>query len=278
MNSFELNWKSKDGLNLFGRVWEPSERKPKAVICHVHGLGEHSGRYFHVAEVFANSGYTMLSFDLRGHGRSGGARGHLPSFDSYMDDVDLLFEQARSRHPGLPMLLYGHSLGGIIVLNYGLKRKPDIRGVIATGPGLHTALEQQPVKMILSRVLGALTPNATMPSGLDARMLSHDPSIVDAYVNDPLVHNKVTLGFGRNMLNAVRYTLDHAAEFSLPLLLVHGKEDVIAFPSSSIEFAAPLKDKCTLMLWDGLYHEVHNEPEKAEVLNAMTIWMDARLV
>ena len=277
MNSFELNWKSKDGIDLFGRVWEPSERKPKAVICHVHGLGEHSGRYVHVAQAFTKAGYAMLCFDLRGHGRSGGERGHISSIDDYMQDIDSLFEQARSRYAGLPILLYGHSLGGILVLNYGLRRKPDVKGVIATGSGLHTALEQQPIKITLARVLGALIPTVAMPSGLDAKMLSHDPSIVEMYVNDPLVHDKVTLGFGRNMIGATRYALDHAAEFSLPLLLIHGKEDKIAFPSSSIEFAAPLKEKCTLMLWDGLYHEVHNEPEKAEVLDAMTIWMDARL-
>jgi acylglycerol lipase len=277
VKSFELNWKSKDGLDLFGRAWEPMECKPKAVICHVHGLGEHSGRYVHAAQAFTKACHIMLSFDLRGHGCSGGARGHLPSFDSYLDDVDVLLEQARSRYPGLPLLLYGHSLGGTIVLGHGLKRKPDVSGVIATGSALHTALELQPVKKTLVRVLGALMPNASMPSGLDVNMLSHDPSVIKAYVNDPLVHNKVTLGFGRNMLDAVHYILDHAAEFPLPLLMVHGKEDVIAFPSSSIEFAAPLMDKCTLMLWDGLYHEVHNEPEKDKVLNAMILWMDARL-
>ncbi len=277
MNSFELSWKSKDGLVLFGRAWEPVERKPKAVICHVHGLGEHSGRYVHVAQSFTKAGYAMLGFDLRGHGRSGGARGHIPSFDALMDDIDLLIEQARSRYPGLPMFLYGHSLGGILVLNYGLRRKPDVKGVLATGPGLHTALELQPVKIALAKVLGALIPTVAMSSGLDAKMISHDPSVVKAYVNDPLVHDRVTLGFGKHMLGATPYALDHAAEFPLPLLLIHGKEDRIAFPSSSIEFAAPLKDKCTLMLWDGLYHEVHNEPEKAEVLNVMTIWMDARL-
>ena len=277
MNSFELSWKSKDGLDLFGRAWEPDERKPKAVICHVHGLGEHSGRYVHVAQAFTKAGYAMLSFDLRGHGRSGGARGHIPSFDAFMDDIDLLIEQARSRYPGLPMFLYGHSLGGILVLNYGLRRRPDVKGVLATGPGLHTALELQPVKIALAKVLGALIPTVAMSSGLDAKMISHDPSVVKAYVNDPLVHDRVTLGFGKHMLGATRYALDHAAEFTLPLLLIHGKEDRIAFPSSSTEFAAPLKDKCTLMLWDGLYHEVHNEPEKAEVLNVMTIWMDARL-
>ena len=277
MNSFELSWKSKDGIDLFGRAWESGERRPKAVICHVHGLGEHSGRYVHVAQAFTNAGYALLSFDLRGHGRSGGARGHIPSFDAFMDDLDILFEQARSRYPGLPMFLYGHSLGGILVLNYGLRRKPDIKGVIATGSGLHTALEQQPIKIALAKVLGALIPNATMPSGLNPGDLSRDHVVVQAYINDPLVHDKVSLGFGKNMLEANRYALDHAAEFPLPLLLMHGKEDKLAFPSSSIEFAAPLKDKCTLMLWDGLYHEVHNEPEKAEVFNAMTTWMDARL-
>ncbi|MCJ7432882.1 MAG: alpha/beta hydrolase [Anaerolineales bacterium] len=277
MNSFELSWKSKDGIDLFGRAWESGKRKPKALICHVHGLGEHSGRYVHVAQAFTNAGYAMLSFDLRGHGRSGGARGHIPSFDAFMDDLDILFEQARSRYPGLPMFLYGHSLGGILILNYGLRRKPDIKGMIATGSGLHTALEQQPIKIALAKVLGTLIPNVSMPSGLNPGDLSRDHVVIQAYINDPLVHDKISLGFGKNMLEANRYALDHAAEFPLPLLLMHGKEDKIAFPSSSIEFAAPLKDKCTLMLWDGWYHEVHNEPEKTKALNTMTIWMDARL-
>jgi alpha-beta hydrolase superfamily lysophospholipase len=129
----------------------------------------------------------------------------------------------------------------------------------------------------MAKALGTLFPKVTMPSGLKPGDLSHDQAVVQAYINDPLVHDRASLGFGKSMLKTNRWTLDHAAEFSLPLLLIHGKEDKIAFPSSSTEFAAPLKDKCTLMLWDGLYHEVHNEPEKAEVLNAMTIWMDARL-
>jgi alpha-beta hydrolase superfamily lysophospholipase len=277
MNSFELSWKSKDGLDLFGRAWEPAERKPKAVICHVHGLGEHSGRYVHVAQAFTKAGYAMLSFDLRGHGRSGGERGHILSIDDYMQDIDSLFEQARARYSGLPMFLYGHSIGAVQVLGYCLRRKPNLKGVITTGPSLHTAVEYQIIKVIMAKALGALFPTVTIPSGLKPGDLSRDQAVVQAYINDPLVHDKVSLGFGRSMLEANRYALDHAAEFSLPLLLIHGKEDKIAFPSSSIEFAAPLKDKCTLLLWDGLYHEVHNEPEKAEVLDAMTIWMDARL-
>ena len=277
MKSIELSWKSKDGLDLFGRAWEPDERKPKAVICHVHGHGEHSGRYVHVAQAFTNAGYAMLSFDLRGHGRSGGARGHISSIDDYLQDIDSLLEQARTRYPNLPMFLYGHSLGAVQTLNYCLRRKPVLKGVIATGPSLHTSIENQKIKVVMAKALGALFPTVTIASSLKPSDLSRDQAVVQAYINDPLVHESMSLGFGKSMLEANRYALEHAVEFSLPLLLIHGKEDAIAFPSSSIEFAAPLKEKCTLMLWEGLYHEVHNEPEKAEVLNAMTIWMDARL-
>jgi alpha-beta hydrolase superfamily lysophospholipase len=112
---------------------------------------------------------------------------------------------------------------------------------------------------------------------LDTVGLSHDPQVVSAYNNDPLVHDKMSLGFGKTMLDVTQWTLDHASEFPAPLLLMHGKEDPVAFPSSSTDFAAPLKDKCTLMLWDGMYHELHNESVKAEVFKTMTIWMDARL-
>ena len=277
MNSFELNWKSKDGLDIFGRAWELAQRQSKAVICHVHGLGEHSGRYAHVAETFANAGYAMISFDLRGHGRSGGARGHIPSFEAYMDDIDLLFEQAHARYHGLPMFLYGHSLGAILAVNYALRRKLNINGVIATGLGIHSVIEQQSVKIALVKTLGSLMPTLQLPTGLDPMTLSRDQVVVDAYIHDPLVHDKASLRFAKTMLAVNRWTLEHAAEFPYPLLLMHGRDDALAFPSSSVEFAAPLKDKCTLMLWDDLYHEIHNEPEKNEVLNTMIIWMDARL-
>jgi alpha-beta hydrolase superfamily lysophospholipase len=107
--------------------------------------------------------------------------------------------------------------------------------------------------------------------------ISRDPAVVQAYINDPLVHDKATLGFGKLMLQVNKWTLDHAANFPLPLLLMHGKKDVIAFPSSSIEFAAALKENCTLILWEDAYHEIHNDLEKVEVFKTMLMWMDARL-
>lgn len=277
MKYFETKWATQDGLNIFAQGWEPDAREIKAVICFVHGLGEHTSRYEHVAEAFSKDGYAMFGFDLRGHGRSDGIQGHFPSIEAVMQDIDLLFEQARQRYPGLPLLLYGHSLGGILVLHYGLKRKPNVKGVVATSSGFHTALESQPAKIMVAKVLGALIPSVSLPSGLDANAISRTQAVVDKYNNDPLKHEKVSLGFGRIMLGVTKWTLQHAGEFSLPLLLMHGKEDKIAFPSSSIEFAASLKDKCTLYLWDDAYHELHNEPEQAEVFKTMQIWMDARL-
>ena len=277
MKHEELKWKSRDGLELFAQVWEPQVVSPRAVVCLVHGVGEHSSRYAHVAEAFGKEGFVLFGFDQRGHGRSGGLRGHITSIEDFLQDIDLLLEQARLRYPGLPIILYGHSLGGILVLHYSLKRKPDIKGVIATSSGLHTAVEEQKLKVVAAKILGSIMPTTQMPSGLDPKALSRDESIVETYINDPLVHDKLSLGFGKVMIGVTAWTLEHAGEFPLPLLLLHGKNDAIAYPSSSTEFAAALKDRCTLVLWDGAYHELHNEPEKMEVFKTMTMWMDARL-
>lgn len=277
MKHFEMNWKARDGLDIFAQSWEPTVLQPKAVVCLVHGLGEHTSRYAHVAEAFGKEGYILFGADLRGHGRSGGARGHISSIEDFMQDIDVLLEQARARYESLPIILYGHSLGGILVLHYGLVRKPEVKGVIATSSGLHTALEKQQVKVLMAKALGSLIPNTSVASGLDPKSISRDEKVVQAYIDDPLVHYKVSLGFGRIMLGITSWTLAHAAEFSLPLLLMHGKADMLAFPSSSMEFAVPLNEKCTLVLWNDAYHELHNEPEKNEVFKTMTIWMDARL-
>lgn len=277
MKNFETSWKTHDGLNIFAQGWEPTVLQPKAVVCLVHGLGEHSSRYAHVADAFGKEGFITFGADLRGHGRSDGARGHISSIEDFMKDIDILLEQAGARYAGLPIILYGHSLGGILVLHYGLLRKPKIKGVIATSSGLRTALEDQPLKIAMAKMLGSIIPTVSIASGLNAKAISRDERVVEIYQNDPLVHDKVSLGFGKTMIGVVAWTLAHANEFPLPLLLLHGKADAITFPAGSIEFAAALKDKCTLVLWDDAYHELHNEPEKDKVFKTMTLWMDARL-
>lgn len=277
MKTFQSTWKSSDGLKIFAHGWEPDSQSPKAVVCLVHGLGEHTLRYAHVAEVFANEGFAMFGADLRGHGNSEGPKGHFPSIEIVLNDIDLLLDQARKRFPGLPLFLYGHSLGGILVLYYGLKRKTDLKGVISSSPGLHNALEKQPFKIIMAKILGSLMPANTITSGLDVNAISHDPEVIRLYKNDPLVHDKISLGFGKVMLKVTRWTLEHAGEFPLPLLLLHGMADTIAFPSGSIDFAEAMNGKCKLATWDDAYHELHNETVKNEVIQTMTAFIKDHL-
>jgi alpha-beta hydrolase superfamily lysophospholipase len=276
MKQIEHSLRTADGLTLHQISWE-SEITSTALVCLVHGLGEHSGRYQHVAEFFGRHGFTVTAFDLRGHGRSGGPRGHTPSFEALMQDIDVFLQAAARQYGALPRFLYGHSLGGILVLNYALRRKPDVAGVIATSSGLRTALEGQTGKLLFAQIAGRLFPTLSLASGLDPTMISRDPAVVDAYIHDPLVHNRTTLGFARSVIGAIGWAFDHAEEFPVPLLLVHGSADKIAFPSGSQDFAQRVKGDCTLKIWEGLAHETHNEPEKEQVLTEIVEWMRLHL-
>lgn len=274
MEHFDLTWQTSDGLRLFAQGWQP-EDPPRAVVCLVHGLGEHSERYAHVGAALTQAGYALLGFDLRGHGKSEGPRGHAPSFQALMDDISQLLEQAGQRFPVGTRFLYGHSLGGILVLNYALRRQAQLAGVIASGPGLRTSLEQQTVKLALVRVLGRIMLAVTLPSGLNPQHLCRDPEVVRAYVNDPLVHDRLSLGMALSLLQAIRWAFEHAPEFPVPLLLMHGTADRLAFAEGSREYASLVQGDCTLKLWEGLYHEIHNEPEQRQVFETMIAWLDA---
>lgn len=276
MKTFESGWENQEGIKFFVRGWEPA-KEPKAVVALVHGLGEHTGRYAHVGQAFSDAGYALVGFDLRGHGKSGGPRGHIPSFEAFMQDIEDFLWQIEERYPQLSCFLYGHSLGGVLVLNYALRRKPKLAGVISTAAGLRTALEEQRLKVVLARVLGTLLPATAIANGLDPKTLSRDPRVVQAYVGDPLVHDRMTLGFGKIMLSVLPWTFEHAHEFSLPLLIMHGEKDMLGYPRGSQEFAALVSRGCTLKIWEGLYHEIHNEPERAKVFKTMLQWMDAHL-
>ena len=275
MTHFETGWKTPDGLSIFCQGWEPEGVVPRAVVCLVHGIGEHGGRYCGVAEAFCREGMAFWVPDMRGHGLSEGIKGHLPSADTILRDIDQYVSQARQRYPGVPAILYGHSLGGIFVLYYGLKKSEGISGIISSSPGLRNALEKQPLKVAAATFLGYLLPRVQISSGLDGSAISRNRQEVHNYEADPLIHNKMTLGFGKVMLGVNRYTLENAGEFRLPLLLLHGKKDTIAFPSGSEEIAASVGKGCRLVMWDEAFHELHNEPEKEEVLLTMTGWVNS---
>ena len=280
-DEFLLN--STDGLSLYGQVWAPDDRL-KAVVALVHGLGEHSGRYTYMAEYLVRSGYALLAVDLRGHGKSQGRRGHIPSFDVLLDDIGLQLRETNRRFPGSPCFLYGHSLGGNIVVNYGLRRRPQLAGVIATGAAFRPAFKPPGWKLFLGNMLYGLWPSVLMNNELDRQALSRDPQVVQAYQTDPLVHDRLSARLGIDLLRSGEWALAHASEFTLPLLLMHGSEDRIVLADASRQFAErmerqgqQLSGHCTFKLWEGLYHEIHNEPEKEQVLRFIVSWMDHRL-
>ena len=273
MKHTEFKFKTFDGLQLFGQSWQPEDR-PRAVVCLVYGLGEHSGHYTHVADQITQAGYSLIAFDLRGHGQSEGPRGHTPSYEALLQDISSLLEVANKQLPQLPSFLYGHSLGGNLVLNYVLRCQPHFKGVIATDPWLRLAFEPPRFKIILAQITDYIWPSFSQKNGLDTKVLSRDPEVVHAYENDPLVHDHISSRMFIGIYQSGYWALEHASEFSLPLLLMHGGDDKIISVEASSEFAGKITENCTFKIWDNLYHEIHNEPEKEEVFKFLIDWLD----
>jgi alpha-beta hydrolase superfamily lysophospholipase len=274
MKHSEFKFKTFDGLQLFGQSWQPDDVQSRAVICLVHGLGEHSGRYNYVADQITQAGYTLLSFDLRGHGQSQGPRGHTPSYEALLNDINFFLNEVDKNFPELPHFLYGHSLGGNLVLNYILRRQSRLKGVIATDPWLRLAFEPPRVKVILAQITNYIWPSFSQKNGLDTKVLSRDPEIVRACENDPLVHDNISARMFISIYQSGRWALEHASEFPLPLLLMHGGDDKITSLEASREFASKVTGKCTFRIWDGLYHEIHSEPEKQAVFAFLISWLN----
>ena len=276
MNTRDWEWTSQDGLEMYAQSWEP-ENKPKAIVCLVHGLGEHVGRYTHVAVDLTKAGYVLTGYDLRGHGKSGGPRGHTPSYEALMDDTSKFINLVKNHYPQLPCFLYGHSLGGTLVINFALCRSAELSGVIATGPWLKLAFQPPAPKVILGRIMDNILPGFSQASGLETAALSRDSEIVRAYENDPLVHDKISARLFLNTFDTGLWALEYAGELTLPLLLMHGGADRITSVEASQQFAKSAGEKVTLRIWEGFYHEIHNEPEQKEVFAFTIEWLNSQL-
>lgn len=268
--------KTTSGLEIFYEEWLPDD--PKAVVVLVHGLGEHCGRYAHVAAAFNQAGYALLTMDLPGHGQTGGTRGHIPSTGMVMELIHQRLEEAHRRFPQLPRFLYGHSMGGNLVLYFTLNRKPKIEGIIVTSPGLGTGEPVPAWKMALGNALYNLAPSALMANGLDREGLSHDRAVIDRYISDPLVHDRISARLGMDLIRNGIWIIENAAAFPplLPILLMQGSADHVVSPQKTQQLATGLAEKkLTYRVWDGYFHELHNEPQKDQVIRTMIDWMDA---
>jgi alpha-beta hydrolase superfamily lysophospholipase len=246
----------------------------------VHGLAEHAGRYTHVGEYLAERGWAVHAFDYRGHGRSPGPRVHVQRFDDFLDDTAAAIEAARRRHPGLPVFLVGHSLGGLIALLYALRRPAEIAGVAVTSPalGTHPSLRPSPPKAVLARVLSVIAPRTQFPTALDPRALSHDPEVVRAYAADPLVSHSVSARFYAAVRRAMADAQRDAPRLAVPALVMASSEDAVVDADATRRWlAAAPAGRVEAAFYGGLAHELFNEPDREQVLARLERWLARRL-
>ncbi|WP_170110336.1 alpha/beta hydrolase [Flavilitoribacter nigricans] len=275
MENSTLQWTTSDGLKIFGKCW-PVEQ-PKAVLNIAHGMGEHIQRYEHVAAFYNRHNIAVIGNDHRGHGLSEGKKGHIPEYSALLDEMDQLLEQSRQRFPGVPQFLFGQSLGGNIVLNYALRRQPQLAGVIASSPWIQLEFRPNPVSVMAGKLLKNLYPTFSQPTDLKPEHLSTDPEVGRIYQADPLVHSRITAAMGTEMLDAADYLHQYSGKFPLPLLIMHGTEDHIISFDASRQFAERVDGPVTFIPWKGLYHELHNETRQEEVLNTSLQWVQEHL-
>ena len=270
----EFSWQSEDQLKFYGRVWDIE--KPKAVICLVHGMGEHCSRYDHMANYYNDRGFSLITYDQRGHGKTEGRRGHTPAYKNYLDDASAFVKQAEERYPNVPMVLYGHSMGGNVVLNYILTQDSNFSALVTTGPWIKLAFEPPAVMLAIGKLLRNIVPGFTQGNGLKVEHLSHDNQIVKAYIDDPLVHDKVTSAAGIDIMKAGDWLTQYTGEMPIPALIMHGADDQITSAKASKAFAEKINN-VAYKEWPGLYHEIHNELNKEEVYQYAIDWINKEL-
>jgi alpha-beta hydrolase superfamily lysophospholipase len=275
MKHAEHSWTTFDGIPVYAQSWAP-DGPARAAIALVHGLGEHSGRYPWLVEMLTAAGFAISAFDERGHGKTGGARVHTPSYKALMADIDRHIEKTRGLFPGLPLFIYGHSHGGSQVLYYGLDRAPAVKGIVASSPAIGSGVPQPALKVTAARVLSRLVPTVRFPAGPPVDSISYDQDWLDASKKDPLFQEGLSVRLGVEMLRAGEWILGHD-KFPVPLLIMQGTDDLHVSPSINIEFAKSLPGDVTLKVWDGMRHELHNDVRRAEVISFMRGWLEAHL-
>lgn len=269
--------KARGSSRLYQQTWMP-ETETRAVVLLVHGLGEHSSRYGHVADHLTRRGFAVFALDHYGHGKSDGHTGYVERFSVYLDGVAALLEKARSEYPQQPLFLVGHSMGGLISAGFLLDHQDAFRAAVLSGPAFKSDQAPPAIVIALIKLLSALTPTLPLIQ-LDASGVSRDPAVVAAYMNDPLVHHgKLSARLIAEMSVAMNNTVARAAGIGLPIIIMHGEDDQLTSPSGSTAFFEDVSstDKA-LKTYPGLYHEIFNEPEQETVLAQMSDWLETHL-
>jgi len=277
MKHKEGHLKGLKDLNIYYQCWLPDD-KTKAVLLVAHGLAEHSGRYRNLVDYFVPKDYAIWALDFRGHGKSEGMRSYIERFDEYLTDLKSLFDTVRKENGDKKIFLVGHSMGSTVAVPYVIEHQKDLAGLIVSGSSLTRSSTVSPVLIALAGVISAILPKMGVTI-LDASTISKDQAVVDAYVNDPLVfRGKIPARTGAEMVRMWRELPEQMPRIELPILIMHGSSDRLSDPVGSrlLYEKVSSKDK-TIKMYDGLYHEIFNEPEHEMVFADMEIWLDKHI-
>ena len=277
MKHQEGTFKGIRDATIYYQSWQP-EGESKAVLLIVHGLAEHSGRYMNVVNHFVPLGYAVYGMDHVGHGKSSGTRVYVERFGDYTHTLKTYFDMVRRWQPGKPIFLLGHSMGGLIGAVYLLDYQAELTGAVLSGPAVKANRTVSSTAIFTGKVISVLMPRLGV-IGLEAEGVSRDPAVLQAYVDDPLVcRGKVTARLSVELVKAVMRLIAEAASIELPILIVQGSADRLVDPKGArmLYNAVSSVDK-TIKIYDGLYHEVFNEPEHDQVLGDVEAWLEAHL-
>ena len=271
-----------DGLELYWQSWTPPA--PRGVVVVIHGLAEHSGRYRETAEALSARGWAVYAGDLRGHGRSanvaGAGRVHVRRFTDYFLDAAAFIDTARERHADLPLFLLGHSMGGLVTISFVLQRPAGLAGAIISSPALGTHPDFKPPALLrlLVSILDRLAPRLRFPSDLDTQAISRDQDVVRAYLADPLVSSKVSARWYAEILRSIKRAHADASTLQFPMLLMQSGSDRLVDPAAPARWARETPPgRVEVVNWEGLYHEMFNEPEKQQVRRRTLDWLQQQV-
>lgn len=271
----DINIRLSNGQLLRGTINSPGE-DIRGLIIFIHGLGEHVGRYSGWIDKFLKKEIGFVAFDLPGHGKSDGKRGNIKNYALVEELIDTLITENKKTFPGVPLFLYGYSLGGGIVLEYILKKKPDVAGAIVSSPWIKLSFEPPKIKLFLAKIFAWIYPGFTQKSEIDIAHFSHEPGFVDHYKKDPLIQWDISVSLYNSAIEAGTYSLQNAANLKTPLLLMHGSLDTSTSAAASAEFASKT-GLAELKIWEGGYHELHNETFREDVFSYIISWIEKRI-
>lgn len=277
MKHSESYFDGAEGMSLYTQCWLP-ENTTRAVIAIVHGIGEHSGRYMNVVDYVVPNQIGVYGYDLRGHGKSPGQRGHIDSWKQYRIDLMNFLRMIKSQQMGCPIFLMGHSLGALIVLDLILAENEELAGAIICGAPIEPVGVAKPYLVALARLLSRVYPRFSVGLGLDQDALSRDPAVVRAYKADPLVHGKVSTRWGTESLSAVASVKMQVEDINIPILIIHGEADRIHTAEGTRKFFDQIRfhDK-EIRVYPGGYHEVHNDLDYQEMLSDLLDWINRHI-